>query len=79
MPSATATLEPDRVTGLALAAGTITGHAAIVARALGLPLVLGLGAAVLGIAPDSTVMVDGTGGRVLVDPDTDEIGAAGSA
>lgn len=74
-PSATATLEPGRVAGLALAAGAITGHAAIVARALGLPLVLDLGVAVFGIAPDSSVLVDGSGGRVLVDPDADEVGS----
>jgi phosphocarrier protein FPr len=75
-PSVTATLEPARVAGLALAAGAITGHAAIVARALGLPLVLDLGVAVFAIAPDSTVLVDGSGGRVLVDPHEDEIGPA---
>lgn len=75
-PSATATLEPARVAGLALAAGAISGHAAIVARALELPLVLGLGAAVLGVAPDSTVLVDGSSGRVLVEPDAEEIRSA---
>ena len=72
-PSVTATLEPARVAGLALAAGAITGHAAIVARALELPLVLDLGVAVLGVAPDSTVLVDGSSGRVLVDPDADDM------
>jgi multiphosphoryl transfer protein len=72
-PSATATLRPERVTGIALAAGAVTGHAAIVARALGSPLVLGLGPSVAAIVPDSTVLVDGSGGRVLVDPDADEI------
>lgn len=72
-PSATAILQPARVAAIALAAGSISGHAAIVARALGLPLVLGLGPAVFGIAPDSTVVVDGSGGRVLVEPDTDEL------
>jgi phosphoenolpyruvate-protein kinase (PTS system EI component) len=75
-PSATATLRPDRVSGLALAAGAVTGHAAIVARALGLPLVLELGVAVLGIAPHTVVIVDGGTGRVLVDPEPDEIRAA---
>jgi phosphocarrier protein FPr len=75
-PSVTATLEPARVAGLALAAGAITGHAAIVARALGLPLVLDLGVAVLDVAPYATVLVDGSSGRVLVDPDADEIRSA---
>jgi phosphoenolpyruvate-protein kinase (PTS system EI component) len=72
-PSETATLRPERVAGMALAGGSVTGHAAIVARALGLPLVLGLGAAVLGLAPGSTIGVDGSGGRILIDPDADEI------
>jgi phosphoenolpyruvate-protein kinase (PTS system EI component) len=72
-PSATATLEPARVAGLALAAGAVTGHAAIVARALGLPLVLDLGVAVFGIAPGSLVLVDGSAGRVLVEPDAEEV------
>lgn len=74
-PSDTATLEPDRVAGIALAGGTNAGHAAIVARALGLPLVLGLGEVVLDLAPGSVVAVDGTGGRVLVGPDDDEMRA----
>ena len=60
---------------IALAGGTNTGHAAIVARALGLPLVLGLGEVVLGLAPDSIVAVDGSGGRLLLDPDEEEIQA----
>ena len=74
-PSDTATLQPDRVVGIGLAGGMITGHAAIVARALGLPLVLGLGEVVLGLAPDSIVAVDGSGGRLLLDPDDEEIRA----
>ena len=47
-PSAVATLRPELVAGIALAGGAPTGHAAIVARALGIPLVLGLGAGVDG-------------------------------
>ena len=43
-PSAVATLRPELVAGIALAGGAPTGHAAIVARGLGIPLVLGLGA-----------------------------------
>jgi multiphosphoryl transfer protein len=74
-PSETATLREDRVAGIALADGALTGHAAIVARALGLPLVLELGAAVLGLAPGSVVAVDGSRGRVLLDPDAAEIQA----
>ncbi len=68
-------MRPELITGIALSAGALVGHAAIIARSLELPLVLDLGARVLGVAPDALVLVDGSGGRVLVDPDDDEIRA----
>ena len=68
-PSVVAVIRPGLVTGLALAGGAPNGHAAIVARALGIPLVLGLGN-VLGASLDGIdVAVDGSAGRLLVDPD----------
>ena len=42
-PSVVVAIRPEMVTGIALGGGAPTGHAAIVARALGIPLVLGLG------------------------------------
>jgi phosphoenolpyruvate-protein phosphotransferase len=74
-PSAVATLRPELVGGIALGGGTSTGHAAIVARALGIPVVLGLGDAIASLRSDAEVAVDGTGGRVIVDP-TPEVLAA---
>jgi multiphosphoryl transfer protein len=67
-PSAVATLRRELVTGIALAGGTSTGHAAIVARALGIPLVLGLAEAIESLSGDVDVAVDGSSGRVFVDP-----------
>ena len=78
-PSELATLQEELVAGLALAGGAATGHAAIIARALGLPLVLGLGAGVLELAHGTVVAVDGSGGRVLVEPGEGEIEALTSA
>ena len=46
-PAEAASLDPDLVRGVATARGTPTAHAAILARALGLPAVVGLGDAVL--------------------------------
>jgi phosphocarrier protein FPr len=60
------------VAGVALAGGAPTGHAAIVARALGIPLALGLGEALLAIPEGEEVIVDGTLGRVLIAPDASE-------
>jgi multiphosphoryl transfer protein len=59
------------VTGIATAHGTATAHAAILARALGLPAVVGLGDAVLGITEDTTVLIDGEAGTLQVDPPDD--------
>jgi len=70
--SLVAELRPELVAGVALAGGAPTGHAAIVARALGIPLALGLGEALLGIPEGEEVIVDGTLGRVLIAPDASE-------
>jgi phosphoenolpyruvate-protein phosphotransferase len=67
-PSAVATLRPELVGGIALAGGAPTGHAAIVARALGIPLVLGLGRAVDALVAGTDGAVDGSGGRLLIAP-----------
>jgi phosphoenolpyruvate-protein phosphotransferase len=68
-PSLVAVIRPELVAGLALRGGAPTGHAAIVARALGIPLVLGLGDALGSWLDGVDVAVDGTEGRLLVEPD----------
>ena len=45
-----AAMDPERVAGMATAAGGPTSHAAIIARALGVPAVAGLGPAILAVA-----------------------------
>ena len=74
-PSAVATLRPELVAGIALAGGAPTGHAAIVARGLGIPLVLGLGPATAGLAPSADGLVDGGTGRLIIEPDADDLEA----
>ena len=77
-PSAVATLRPELVGGIALAGGAPTGHAAIVARALGIPLVLGLGRALDSLVAGADGVVDGSGGRLLIEPsETDLAGLFG--
>jgi phosphoenolpyruvate-protein phosphotransferase len=75
--SVIAELRPELVAGVALARGAPTGHAAIVARALGIPLALGLGNALLSVPEGEEVVVDGTMGRVLIAPDSSERPASG--
>jgi phosphoenolpyruvate-protein phosphotransferase len=72
-PSAVAGIRPELVTGIALAAGAPNGHAAIVARALGLPLVLGLGADLHVGLDGRSVAIDGSDGRLLVEPTAEDI------
>ena len=72
-PSAVATLRPELVRGIALASGAPTGHAAIVARALGIPLVLGLGAALAEVPSTAQLAVDGEIGRLFVEPSPDDL------
>jgi phosphocarrier protein FPr len=72
-PSVVAALRRELVAGIALAGGAPTSHAAIVARALGIPLVLGLGSRLADIAPGLEVAVDGGLGRVVVAPSLEAV------
>jgi multiphosphoryl transfer protein len=72
-PADAAGLDPARVAGIATAHGTATAHAAILARGLGLPAVVGLGDAVLGIPDGTQVLLDGEAGTLLVDPPDDVV------
>jgi phosphoenolpyruvate-protein kinase (PTS system EI component) len=67
-PADVAELDDD-VRAIALAAGGTTAHAAIVARGLGLPMVVGLGREALGLGEGSPCIVDGTQGLVIGSPD----------
>lgn len=61
-------LDLGSVAGVLLAQGSPTSHAAILARARGIPMVVGAGAGVLGIAPGTTVALDGGSGEFVVAP-----------
>ncbi len=68
-PSDTALMDPKRVAGFATTLGGAEGHTAIMARSLGLPAVLGAVGLMDGSASGKTVIVDGTSGLVIIDPD----------
>lgn len=55
--------------GLALARGAATSHVGIMARALGVPLVVGLGEELLADTDGEMVFLDGTQGTLVVSPD----------
>ncbi|NHN47456.1 phosphoenolpyruvate--protein phosphotransferase [Halostella sp. JP-L12] len=70
-PSDTAQLDPERVAGFATATGGRTSHAAIFARSLALPAVVGVGDALADVPDGTEVLVDGDAGELVVNP-TDE-------
>jgi len=80
-PSDTAELDPDAIGGIATVAGGRTAHAAIIARSLSIPAVVGVGESLREIEDGTELFVDGTEGRVVVDPDaaTREGADAGAA
>jgi phosphocarrier protein FPr len=67
-PSEAAGLDPEQAWAIATARGGPTGHAAILARALGIPAVVGLGAALLAVPEGTQLVLDGEVGAVDVDP-----------
>ncbi|WP_454174800.1 phosphoenolpyruvate--protein phosphotransferase [Gordonia sputi] len=69
LPAQAAGLDPEKVAGVILAGGSPTSHAAILARARGIPAVVAAGSDVLAIEPGVTVALDGSTGEVVVDPD----------
>lgn len=75
-PSVTAELEPSLLAGIALEAGSGTSHAAILARALEIPAVLAIPGLLAAAAGAAELVVDGTTGEVIVDPDAADRAAA---
>ncbi|EJN57087.1 phosphoenolpyruvate--protein phosphotransferase [Halogranum rubrum] len=74
-PSDTAQLDPDRVAGFATVTGGRTSHAAIFARSLALPAVVGVGPDLESIEEGATVIVDGETGELVVDPSQERLDA----
>ncbi len=67
-PAEAAGLDVDLVTGVVLASGSATSHAAVLARARDLPLVVGAGGDVLTVPEGTTIVLDGSTGEVHFDP-----------
>ena len=74
-PADVAELAPT-VRGIALSGGGVTAHAAIVARSLGLPMVVGAGAGLLEIEEGEEVVVDGDRGLVVRKPEPERAALA---
>ncbi len=71
-PSDTAQLDPEFVKGIVTDIGGRTAHASIMARSLEIPAVVGTQKAIEEIKNDVNVIVDGSAGQVLIEPNEDE-------
>ncbi len=72
-PSETAQMHKRHVLAFVTDIGGRTSHTAIMAKSLEIPAVVGLASATTRIASDSRVIVDGTRGDVIVDPDEETL------
>lgn len=72
-PSMTADIDKDNVVAIVTETGGRTSHSAIIARALEIPAVLSVADATSNIKNGDMVVVDGTNGKVIVDPKDDEL------
>jgi phosphoenolpyruvate-protein phosphotransferase len=75
-PSDTATLDTDAVLGFCTAKGGPTSHTAIIARSLGIPAVVGAGAAALEIPNGTPAILDGFNGKLYLKPGEADIQTA---
>lgn len=69
-PSDTVMFDKTKVLAFCVATGGPTSHAAILAKALGIPAIVGLGEEVSQLVAGTQVIVDGGSGEILVEPDT---------
>jgi phosphoenolpyruvate-protein phosphotransferase/dihydroxyacetone kinase phosphotransfer subunit len=72
-PMEAAALDPERVAAVVTAFGSPVSHGAILARSLGIPMVVGAGGDALAVTDGTTVVVDGSAGVVLFDPPPDTV------
>ena len=72
-PSEIASLDTEQELGVVTERGAVNSHAAILARALGIPLVIGVQDACQRLRAGELVIVDGASGEVLVEPDQEAL------
>lgn len=72
-PSETAALKPEQILAFVTDMGGITSHTTILAKALGIPAVVGLQNITGKIDSQNTIIVDGIHGHVIVSPTAEDL------
>jgi len=73
LPSQTARLDRSKLLGVISERGGATSHTAILARSYGIPAVCGIPGLISALHPAASLIVDGTQGTVIVDPEPDTV------
>ncbi|GAB4300826.1 MAG: phosphoenolpyruvate--protein phosphotransferase [Desulfuromonadia bacterium] len=69
LPSDLATLDHTRITGILTERGNVNSHAAIMAKSLGIPALLGIPSLLRHLSHDDEVILDGNTGHLYIRPD----------
>lgn len=72
-PSETAHLDKSKILGFATEEGGSTSHTSILAAALGIPAVVGLGQFLSEVSGGENIIIDGNAGEVIIDPDEETL------
>lgn len=72
-PSETATMDREKVVGFATDLGSPTSHTAIMARALGIPAIVGLHDVSVRVSAGDQVLIDGNKGVLIIHPSAERL------
>ena len=78
LPSQLVALDASRLAGICMAAGGPTSHVAILAAAMGIPVLVAMGPTVLALSDRTMVVLDAERGFLRINPDREQLGAAES-
>ena len=78
LPSQLVALDSSRLAGICMAAGGPTSHVAILAAAMGIPVLVAMGTEVLTVADGTAVVLDAERGLLSIDPDGGQMAVAES-
>ncbi len=78
-PSITVELDRDFLAGIVLEQGSRTSHAAILARSLGIPAVVGVAGIIDRAQRAEMIGLDGSAGLVMIDPDAQQLARIAAA
>ncbi|MDB4921757.1 phosphoenolpyruvate--protein phosphotransferase [Mucilaginibacter sp.] len=72
-PSDTITMDVSRVIGFAMQMGSKTSHTAIIAKAKGIPAVVGCSVDLISVKNNDVIILDGLKGEVFINPNQEQL------